>query len=389
MFILLERGDLFDPAPRGASSILIAGNRIAQIGEINRQALFELGLPVDVIDAGGCAVCPGLIDPHEHLIGGSGERGGFATQTPEIAASELIEAGITTVVGCLGTDNVTKSLPALLAKVKGLNEEGLTAFLWSGGYDVPPATLTGSLRNDLLFITEVIGAGEIAIADHRSSAPTLEELARLVKQAHVGGMLAGKAGVTHFHVGDEPRRLADIRLLLDEYSTRPEWLYPTHVERNEPLRREAVELTNLGVAVDIDTVERDLPQWLRYFAANGGNWSRLTISSDAAINSPSTVLQQLRDCVLNHGFALESVLPLTTSNPAQVLNLWRKGRLEVGADADLVVLRSDSLELIEVIANGKRLLKDGKLAFAEAFLNGSNRHAQWAGSAYSPHGKPE
>jgi len=39
-------------------------------------------------------VTPGFIDPHEHLLGVSGEEG-FATQTPEISVSEIICAGIT------------------------------------------------------------------------------------------------------------------------------------------------------------------------------------------------------------------------------------------------------------------------------------------------------
>jgi beta-aspartyl-dipeptidase (metallo-type) len=197
-------------------------------------------------------------------------------------------------------------------------------------------------------------------------------------------MLSGRAGVTHFHVGDEPRRLADIRALLDEYHAKPEWLYPTHVERNEELMAEAVELTQRGVTVDIDTVERDLARWLKFFVELGGDCNRLTISSDAAINSPSTLLEQIANCVLEHGFALDLVLRCATLNPAGVLNLRRKGRIEVGCDADLLVLRRESLELVEVIARGKRLMKEGRVAFSEKFLNGSNRRVQLTGTQYVP-----
>ena len=114
---------------------------------------------------------PGFIDPHEHLLGGSGEEG-WASQTPEIALSEIVAGGITTVVGCLGTDTTTKTMPGLLAKAKAFNDEGLTAYIYSGGYNVPPITLTGSVRTDMLFVPEVIGAGEIAISDARSTEPT-------------------------------------------------------------------------------------------------------------------------------------------------------------------------------------------------------------------------
>jgi beta-aspartyl-dipeptidase (metallo-type) len=153
-----------------------------------------------VIDATDSLVTPGLIDPHEHLAGGSGEQG-FSTQTPEIFPGELVNAGITTVVGCLGVDTTTKTMPALLARAKAFREEGITAFIYTGGYNVPPTTLTGSVRNDIMFVEEVIGAGEVATSDLRATEPTAQELARLVSDAYAGGLLSRKAGVTHFHVG--------------------------------------------------------------------------------------------------------------------------------------------------------------------------------------------
>ncbi|HEV2912221.1 MAG TPA: amidohydrolase family protein [Pyrinomonadaceae bacterium] len=372
MLTLIENGEIYAPAPLGPSDVLILGDRIAKLGEVDRRALASLGLELEIIDASGCLVTPGLIDPHEHLTGGSGERG-FSTQTPEIYASELALAGITTVVGCLGVDTATKTMPALLAKAKGLNEEGLTAYIWSGGYNVPPVTLTSSVREDILFISEVIGAGEVAISDARSTAPDPLELSRLVRDAYVGGLLSKKCGVTHFHVGDERARLKLLRTLIDDYEINPALIYPTHVERNEELMREAIELAARGSYVDIDTVERDLPKWLRFYLDNGGNPSRLTASSDASINGPQSLLEQVRACVLEHGFPLEQTLALVTTNTAAVLRLARKGQLEVGRDADVLVLRKDSLEIREVIAQGRRLVQDGELVFSERFLSESDR----------------
>src|SRR3954465_5991477 len=170
MLTLIEGGDVYAPEHLGRQSILLVDGKIGRVGDVDRAAVEAVGLDVDVIDASGCLVCPGFIDPHEHLLGGSGEEG-FSTQTPEITLSEIVTAGITTVVGVLGVDTTMKTMAGLLARVKGLKEEGLSAFLWSGGYNVPPSSVTHSIRNDMMFIEEVVGAGEVAIADHRGLCP--------------------------------------------------------------------------------------------------------------------------------------------------------------------------------------------------------------------------
>jgi beta-aspartyl-dipeptidase (metallo-type) len=372
MFTLITGGEVYAPAPLGRQDVLIALDRIVRMGAVDPRALEATGLGLELIDAAGCLIIPGLVDPHEHLIGGSGEQG-FATQTPEIAFHELVEGGITTVVGCLGVDTSTKGMPALVAKAKALRAEGLSSYVYTGGYDVPPVTLTGTVRTDLLFVEEVIGAGEIAVSDRRSTQPSPAELARVVRQAYVGGILSGKAGVTHFHVGEERSALAPLRALLSDYEIDPALLYPTHVERSEALMEEAIGLTKAGVTVDIDTVERDLPRWVQFYFDHGGHPDRLTASSDAAINSPGTLLEQVRSCVVEHRLPLERVLPLVTSNTAKVLHLPDRGRLEDGAQADLLVLRKGSLELVHVMARGRLLLRAGRLEHHEAFLADSNR----------------
>jgi len=372
MLTLIENGFVYSPEPRGVQSLLLAGDRIEKIGDVDRRAIEASGLDLDVVDATDCLLTPGLIDPHEHLLGGSGEDG-FSSQTPEIFLRELAVAGVTTVVGCLGVDTTTKTMPGLLARAKALDEEGLTAFIWSGGYNVPPTTITGSLRDDLIYVDEVIGAGEVAISDNRATEPTVDELARLVSDVNVGGMLGRKSGVTHFHVGDHPRRLSPLRALVENYAVEPQWLYPTHVERNRELMLEAAAFTRLGAFVDVDTMAEDLPEQLWRFIEDDGDLNRLTVSSDAAISSPRTLYDQVRACVIEHGFALEKVLSLVTANTARVLKLGRKGRLGQGFDADALVLRRKTLEITHVFALGKPLVRGGELVVSEKFLTRSNR----------------
>lgn len=381
MFTLIENGEIYAPAPIGKKSILLCAGKILKIGAISRKNIESLHVELEVIDATGCVITPEFIDPHEHLLGGSGEKG-FASQTPEIYPSEIVQGGITTVIGCLGVDTTMKTMAGLLAKAKALKEEGMSAYLWTGGYDVPPTTISGTARNDIMFIEEVIGAGEIAISDERSTDHVPHELARLVIDTHNGGMLSKKAGVTHFHVGKGEERLKPLRNLLDEFDViKPEWLYPTHITRSEELMLEAIDLSKRGSFVDIDTVDEDLPKWFKFYLDNGGLPEKLTVSTDASITSPQNLLTQIRACVVKQKFPLEQILACVTANTAQVLQFEQKGKLEEGRGADVLVLSKKNLELKEVIAGGRRLLKNGKLAFKEKFLEESNREIVLSGKS--------
>lgn len=381
MLTLIENGEIYAPEPRGRQSVLLIGDRIVRISEEidARVAASILGLELEVIDAAGCVVTPGIIDPHSHLIGGSGEEG-FASRTPEIQLSEIVTWGITTIVGALGVDATTRPPISLLAKVKGLREEGMSAYLYTGHYGIPPATFSGSIRNDLMIVEEVIGVGEIAISDHRSPQPTTEELARVVVNAHVGGMLSHKAGVTHFHVGEGPRRLKPLFDLLEEYpEISPGCLYPTHLNRSPELQDEGIELARRGSYVDMDAAAEDMGRWVRRYFERGGDARKLTLSSDSDSSAPRQLYQVFQQCVLEYRMPLERVLALVTANTASVLKLAGKGRLEAGRDADLLVLRRDSLEIVEVIARGRRMVKRGDLEVHEKVVETSSRELHLVG----------
>jgi beta-aspartyl-dipeptidase (metallo-type) len=378
MFTLIENGEVYGPEPMGRAAVLLADSTILKVGDFDARNLEALDLPFEIINASDCLVTPGFIDPHEHLLGGSGEEG-FSSQTPEIAATEIILAGITTVVGCLGVDTTMKTMAGLLARAKALKEEGLTAFIWSGGYNVPPSTITASIRDDIMFIEEVIGGGEIAISDQRSTDPTAQELARLVNDAYVGGMLSNKAGVTHFHVGETEGRLKLLRQLMSDYHTPPQCIYPSHVERTPELLREAIQLTRDGCFVDFDTAGEDLVDHICFYFKNEGNPERLTLSSDAGQSSPANLLEQIRRCRERGCVEFERLISLVTKNTASVLKLDNKGRIAPGKAADVLIFDAESLELNDVIAQGKRLLRDGKLDFKESFLKKSRRVIELVG----------
>jgi beta-aspartyl-dipeptidase (metallo-type) len=360
--------------------LLLAESQILKVGDIDASDVRGLGIDIEIIDATGCVVTPVLFDPHQHLLGGSGESG-FASQTPPVSLNEIISAGITSVVGCLGADTTTKTPHGLLAKVKGLKEEGLNAFMWTGGYSFPPSCVTDTIKNDIMFIDEVIGTGEIAIADDRSSEPTPDELARLCSDTYVAGTLAKKAGVIHVHVGEKEARLKVLRQAMDDKGVRAEWLYLTHIQRSEDLMREAIEMAEQGCFVDIDTVDEDLVEKLSLYRKLGGPESQLTISSDASITSPGNVFSQIRACILEAGLALEDVLPFATKNTARALKLDRKGEIAPSKIADVLVIEKSNFDLMEVFSKGRNLLHEGTPVRHEKFLDESNRNIVLRGQA--------
>ena len=78
-------------------------------------------------------VFAGFVDCQVHITGGGGDLGP-ASRTPEATVGALIEGGLTTVVGVLGTDCISRSLENVVVKCRGLNDEGITAFMWTGAF---------------------------------------------------------------------------------------------------------------------------------------------------------------------------------------------------------------------------------------------------------------
>jgi beta-aspartyl-dipeptidase (metallo-type) len=325
-----------------------------------------------------------------HLTGGGGEAGPD-TRVPPVALSRLTTGGVTTAVGVLGTDDVVRTPAELATVARGLVAEGLSAWCHTGGYHVPPATVTGSVRGDLVLVDRVIGVGELAISDHRSSQPTLDELLRVAGDAHVGGLMSGKAGIVHLHLGDGDRGLALVREALDRSELPPRVFNPTHVNRRKALFDEALALAERGCVVDVTAfpVGEGEDAWpaedavARYLDA-GLPADRITVSSDGGgclpvfdpqgrvtsmdVGSPAAPAAALR-ALLRSGRAPEQVLPAFTSNPAALLRLERKGRLAPGCDADLVVLDREG-GVADVMARGRWHVRDGRAVVRGTFEEG-------------------
>lgn len=374
---LIRNAEVYAPESLGRRDLLLGGGKVLWIGTDAPDLPAAFG--AQVLDLGGRRLLPGLIDGHVHVTGGGGEAG-FASRVPAPTLSRYTRSGVTTVVGLLGTDDVARGTRELLAHVNALREEGLSAWGYAGGYHLPPATLTGSVRADLVFIDCLIGVGELAISDHRSSQPTLDELLRIASEAHVAGLMTGKAGIVHLHLGDGPRGLDLVRRALDQSELPPRVFNPTHVNRRKALFEEAIALARRGCSIDITAfpVDEGEDAWsaadaLVRYLDSGAPRDRVTVSSDAGgclpcfdaqgrvcsmdVGHSGALVDTLRE-LLARGIALQDVLPAFTSNVAGLLRLPGKGRIAVGADADLVALDASGA-VTDVFAGGRPHLRDG------------------------------
>ena len=387
MITRIVNGICYSPEPLGQTNLLVAGRQIAALGE---QAELE-GSIVQTVDASDCYVVPGLVDSLAHIIGGGGE-GGFRSRTSELKVTDAIEAGVTTLVGVLGTDAVTRTLTNLLAKAHALDEEGLTCYCHTGSYQVPAYTLMGDLLQDLVLIDKFIGVGEVAIADHRSSQPTVQELARLASQARVGGMLSGKAGIVSVHVGPSPEGIAQLLQVASTTDIPITQFYPTHMNRNQALLQMGFDYVAQGGYIDLttSTTAQDLAQGeikcadaLLQAVKAGVNLQHVTFSSDANASLPvfdaqnnfvglgegriASLYEEMTDAI-RLGVPVQDALRVVTSNPARILKLPHKGQLQLGADADLLLIDKNTLELKAVMAKGRWLFSDGRVAVQRSSL---------------------
>ena len=374
MLTLIKNAQVFAPDDLGMRHLLLGGGQILALSE---DEIVASG--ATVLDLEGRRLVPGFIDGHAHVTGGGGESG-FASRVPPLPVSHFSSAGVTSVVGVLGTDDTTRDTKSLLAQTRALREEGLGAWCHTGGYHLPPVTLTGSVRDDIVHLDPVIGVGEVAISDHRSSQPTLDELLRIASDTHVAGLITGKAGILHLHLGDGDRGLELVNAALRQSELPARVFNPTHINRRKALFEESLELARGGSTVDITAfpVAEDEDAWaadvalIRYLDS-GAPASRITISSDGGgclpvfnelgeitsmdIGRPASLAETLV-ALLQKGLSLDAALPAFTSNVADILRLHDRGRIAIGKAADLLVL-DDKNTVSDVMIQGVWHVRDG------------------------------
>ena len=375
--ILIKNADVYAPEHLGTRDIFLAGGKIVAMAE-----KLDVTLPdLEVIDAAGYIVAPGLVDQHIHITGGGGE-GGWHSRCPELVFSELVKAGVTTFLGVSGTDSMTRSVENLLAKVRGLKNEGASGWMWTSNYAYPVTTITKDVRTDMLAIPEVLGV-KIALGDHRSSFPNQHEIMQILADVRVSGMLTGKTGFLHVHLGDFPYSFD----IFDECVAQGmpiKHIRPTHVARHPEVFRRACEFAKKGGFIDITTGGGNYmgtaADAVRAALAADVPFDRITLSSDGhgsmprfneagemvglGIGSIMCDIETIRE--LKDELGVEKALTPMTKTVAGALGLETKGGIAVGKDADLLFLTKD-FEPEWVFMMGKVAMRQGEVVMKGAF----------------------
>lgn len=388
MFTLIKNSEVYAPHYLGKCDVLVADGRIAHI---DSQIDVALGDLMDVVDAAGKILTPGFVDSLVHITGGGGE-GGFNTRTPELDFFDAVDAGVTSMVGALGTDATTRTLGDLFGKTQALNADGLNCFMYTGSYEIPVKNISGSLRDDIIFIDPVIGVGEIAIADKRGSQPSAHELARIAADSRVGGLLSGKSGIVMIHTGASETYLDLLHETCRDYDVGFNQFYPTHINRTLGLLQAGAEFTKQGGTIDLTASTNDhlistgdIPagEGLAKLLEMGVSSDKITFSSDAQgslphfdssgrldgldIGSISSLHTEMVRAVKDYEISLDKSLACITRNPAKVLGLKKKGEIKKGLDADLCLLDRDNLAVDSVMSRGKWLKLKNKIVGKTAF----------------------
>ena len=384
---LIRQAEVYAPEYLGKKDILVINDKIVAIEDQISGGFDQL--TVEEIDGSSLIATPGFIDCHFHILGGGGE-GGYQNRTPEVTLSQLTTAGVTTVVGCLGTDGVGRDMVALISKAKGLEAEGISTYVYDGSYRLPLDPVTDSLIKDFLTIDKVIGIGEIAVSDHRSSQPSFEEFTRAVADARVGGMLSGKAGIINVHLGGGKRQYELLLQTVEETEIPISQFLPTHANRTSELFEASIAFAKMGGTIEF-TASEDPDFWereddevrfskgLKRLLDEGIGLDQFTMTSDGqgslpyfdennqfiglGVGSSRALMVGIKEAVQVEQIPLEIALRAITSNPAKILKLAQKGRIAPGMDADLCLLNQDTLDVETVIAKGKVMVdkKDVKV----------------------------
>ena len=325
-----------------------------------------------------------------HVLGGGGGLG-FASRAPELQTSQLTRAGITSVIGMLGFDATSKDMRALIAKTKAFRQDGISAWALTGAtLEHPVPTLTGRIRDDIAFVEEIIGVGEISVSElgyaYDSNGPGAQYIAEAATAGLLAGRLARKRGYLCLQVPPyHGACLKPVMAMLERTGLPIAQLLPSHVNQTDAYMADAIVWAKRGGCVDVganyspeNNFSRATPpaKAIMRLLEAGVPLAQILLSSDGNGAPPKEEQREGQPAVANYmpvgalhavwrrliveeGVAPTDALRVVTSNVADATGLRRKGRIAPGMDADLVAFDAD-WQIRTVIARGRVMVAAGE-----------------------------
>ena len=409
--LVIRNGTLIDGSGKPAArneAIVVEGNRIKSVGPLPPDVVLEDRRKVDVIDAAGQWITPGLIDAHCHVSYGyptiKGEGKGKGTTRPEFSTlksarsvQKVLRAGVTglSVPGGTWFTDVGMRGPAIRPSLMagprmyvagrmivtyGCIEDDEPAWEGTADHSIGKLCNTGDEM-----VTEVRRQGKhgvnfIKMADSRSGESQMlakEEIAAVVAEAHRRNLRVG----IHSRGAGSTRAAAEAGV---------DWIIHADLATERDLEAVAKAgmpiiptatflalVVELGQKVGAEQVQLDINRMRRHFdllcelmhkARKLG--IKLLVGTDTGNNSfmphGEVHAKELEIFVKHGGYSpMEAIVAATRDNAYAIGLEGQLGELAAGKLADIIVLRKDPIADITVLQGGRNLswvVKDGVTA---------------------------
>ena len=340
--LLLQGGHVIDPR-NGISAvrdIAVRGGKIAAVAPH-----LAASDAIKTVSAAGLYVTPGLVDMHEHVYAGTGERDSYAGDNSVYPDEFSFRSGITTVAdaGCSGWRNFEDFKQRIIDRAK----TRVFAFLNIVGNGMRGP----KFENDLT---------DMQAAPAADMAKRYKGLIVGIKLAHYAG-----PGWTAVERAVEAGTMAGIPVMVDYGPARPERpLYDLLTKKLRPgdvythsysgVRHELtddgkvnpgmIEGRHRGVIFDVGHGGGSFAWRVAVPAVRQGFFPD-SISTDLHVGSMNTGMKDMLNVMskfLALGLSLDDVILRSTWNPARQIHHEELGNLSVGSPADVAALRLET-----------------------------------------------
>ena len=341
--------------------ILVNGEIIEKVSENIDESKFENNESVRIIDVEGKLVMPGVIDVHTHLREpGVTYKEDFAT-----GSRACVKAGVTTFYDMPNTVPTTTTEENLLEKKKLASEKSIVNFgiHFGGSKNDNVEEIKKVLKNEEVNTVKIfmnVSTGEMLIEDDEILAKVFEN-SKLVL-VHAENEMIDKAielnknygsglYVCHIPSAEEMKKVINAKKNSD-VNTKEHPVYaevtPHHLFLNTEIR-ESTERNKMLLRMKPELREKSDNEFL-WEAINRGEVD--TIGTDHAPHLISEKLEKitfgmpgvetslaLMINAYNEGkISLEMIQKLMCENPAKIMKIEKRGKLQEGYFADVIVV---------------------------------------------------